>query len=191
MNHPIVRKYALPGAGAKGFQVISPLPYREGYKETLYEFKFRGYSGFSLPLGRLMASALPDTGSADCVCWVPLSKKSKEKRGYDQSRLLAKSVAKALGLPLLSLLEKAVETGVQHDLSPKEREQNVKGAYRASPETRGKAPILVDDIITTGSTMRECAMALYGANAREVLGLCAADANLLLPDERGSETYDP
>ena len=63
----------------------------------------------------------------DGVTYVPLSRGGRKKRGYDQSRLLAKAVAKSLGLPLLDVLEKARETKIQHQLGREERAQNVRG----------------------------------------------------------------
>lgn len=176
---PCERSYALPGSGGQGFRVLSPLPYRGGVRKTLYQYKFRGERALSKPLGRLMAQTVWDLGGPfDGVAYVPLSQRSRKKRGYDQSRLLAKELARSLGLPLLGILEKTRETETQHELSRRERVKNVKNAYRAFGEAAGKSLLLVDDIVTTGATLRECAGALYRVGAIEVCGLCAADAEL-------------
>ena len=71
-------------------------------------------------------------------------------------------------------MEQVRETATQHELSRAERADNVRGAYRARPAARGKDLLLVDDIVTTGATLRACALALYEAGARQVCGLCAA-----------------
>ncbi len=174
---PLVRRYSLPGAGAEGFSVVSATVYEGGFRKTLYRFKFRGEKGLSRPLGKLLAETAEQTGqSFQAVTWVPMTKTKKRKRGYDQSELLAKAAAKALELPCLPLLEKARETETQHQLPRRQRLSNVKHAYEAKPECRGKAVLLVDDIVTTGATLRECASALYEAGAVRVAGLCAADA---------------
>ncbi len=174
---PCERRYSLPEAGAGGFRVLSPFAYEGGCQEALGQLKFQNYRALAKPLGRLMAeTALDLDGIFDGVTWTPMTRKGKRRRGYNQSELLARTVAKALDLPCLPLLEKARETRVQHTLSREERLKNVEGAYRAKPEAAGKSLLLVDDIVTTGATQRECARALYRAGAGKVAGLCAADA---------------
>ncbi len=172
---PCRRRYSLPGAGAEGFRIISPAPYEGGFRKALYRFKFQGQRALAKPLGRLMAQAAAGE-KFDGVTWTPMTAKKKRKRGYDQSQLLAKETAKALQLPCIPLLEKVRENGVQHQLSRRERAKNVKNAYRAKEQAAGLSLLLVDDIVTTGATMKECAGALYAAGAKKVTGLCAADA---------------
>lgn len=170
------RVFDLRAAG-RSFAVRAPAAYRGGYRETLHRYKFRGERGLAGQLGRLCAGQarfFPVDFTA--VAYVPLSKKRKRQRGYDQSRLLAKAIARALGVPLLGCLEKVRETETQHTLGKSKRMENVKGAYRASPAAAGKALLLVDDIVTTGATLCQCAEALYAAGAAEVYGLCAASA---------------
>lgn len=182
---PMERRESLSGAGGAGFRILSPLPYRGGLRKTLYRFKFRGERSLAGPLGRLMAKAASGFAEHfDAVVYVPLSRRGRKRRGYNQSRLLAQAAAKALGLPVWDALEKIRETGTQHELSRKGRRENVKGAYRAKGGLAGKTLLLVDDIVTTGATLRECAGALYRAGAKRVCGLCAADAELELRNER-------
>lgn len=174
---PFQRKLALPGAGAAGVSVLSPLSYEGRVRKALFRFKFRGKKGLAKPMGALMAGAASRTGGKfTAVTWVAMTAKKRRKRGYDQSELLARAVAEELGLPCLPLLQKVRENQVQHQLSGRERRKNVKGAYLALPEAAGQALLLVDDIVTTGATLGECAKELYRAGAAEVTGLCAADA---------------
>lgn len=181
---PFQRRISLPGAGAEGFRIVSPLSYAGGFRKTLYRYKFRGERALAKPLGQLMAEAVRKSGeSFEAVRWVPITKNKTRQRGYDQSELLAKSVAKALGAPCLPLLEKMRETETQHELSRKKRAQNVKNAYGAASGTAGKEVLLVDDIVTTGSTLKECAGTLYKAGAKRVLGLCVADAREIKMEE--------
>jgi len=181
---PCERRFSLPGSGAGGFRTVSPMLYQGGFRKTLYRYKFRGQKALAKPLGRLMAQTVQKTGADfDVVVWVPMTKKKKRERGYDQSELLARAVAGVLEIPCLPLLEKVRETGTQHELSRKGRIKNVKNAYRAGPEAEGKSLLLVDDIITTGSTLAECAGELYKAGAKSVLGLCAADAQIVRTEE--------
>ena len=157
---------------------VSPLHYRDQVRTSFHRYKFQGQSSYAGPYGRLMARCIQThlDGQYDLITWVPLSRRRRRARGYDQGRLLAKSVARALGLPLLGVLEKSRENQCQHGLGRAARMENVKGAYRAGPGAEGKALLLVDDIVTTGATLCQCAKALYDAGARQVYGLCAASA---------------
>lgn len=166
-----------PLENGKTLPVRAPLPYRGGFRETLHRYKFRGEWALSQPLGRLCApQARLFPVQFDAVTYVPLSKQGKRRRGYDQSQRLAKSLAHILGLPLLPTLEKVRETEIQHLLGKSKRQENVRGAYRAGPAAAGKALLLVDDIVTTGATLRQCAQMLYDAGAVQVCALCAATA---------------
>ena len=120
------------------------------------------------------AESLP--GPFDGIAYVPLSGKSRRARGYDQSRLLARRLGKALGIPVVKALRKCRDTQTQHQLSREERAENVRGAYSCGMDLSGRSLLLVDDIVTTGSTLRECAAALYDSGAQSVCGICAAEA---------------
>ncbi len=180
-KEPFSRVYSIPGSGAKGFSVIAPLRYADGYRKTIYRMKFRGQKSIAGPVGRLMAAAAAQYGveGFHCAAWVPMTAEKQRKRGYNQSELLAVSMAKELGIPAVPLLEKTGETQIQHSLSKQQRAKNVKNRYKAaekfSGEISGKNVLLVDDIVTTGATMKECAGVLYRAGAKTVLGICAAD----------------
>lgn len=102
---------------------------------------------------------------------VPLAPARERERGYNQSALLAHALAARWGLPVWSeCLERVRATRTQTRLTPEERRSNVSGAFRASPAAaaslRGAHLVLVDDVITTGATLSECAAALFGAGAR-------------------------
>ncbi len=176
----------VPAASPRQFQlersgrvltVRAPVQYRGGFRETLHKYKFQGQKGLCGQLGRLAArEALGFAGKADGVAFVPLYKKDRRKRGYDQSGLLAEKTARALGLSCLPLLTKVRRTKRQHSLGRADRLENVRNAYEAGEEAAGKTWLLMDDIVTTGATLCQCAEALYRAGAKEVWGLCAASA---------------
>ena len=110
----------------------------------------------------------------DYIIPVPLYPSRKRERGYNQSRILAEEVSKTISVPLAEkVLIRKKKTKDQTHLSPEERERNVKGAFvvRANLTLQGKKVILVDDVITTGSTLKECARVLKEAGAREVVGV--------------------
>ena len=115
------------------------------------------------------------TGKFDLVTWVPVSRKRRRTRGYDQAELLCRETARELGMQPLLTLEKCTDNRAQSSLSgAEERFENAKGAYRAVQPERfaGKRILLIDDIVTTGATMSECVRVLRKAEAAEVV--CAA-----------------
>lgn len=179
-DRPLVRRFNVCG---RELTVLSAMEYRDGFRHTLHRYKFKSEFGLSRQIGRLMADVFSDKPDCDAVTWVPMSKAKKRLRGYDQSELLAKAVAKQLGVPCVCLLEKTRETDTQHELGRADRAENIKNAYRASSTAGGRDIILIDDIVTTGATLCECAAELYAAGAKSVLGLCAADT----PDKKEEE----
>lgn len=105
----------------------------------------------------------------DAVTAVPLSKKRLLERGFNQSMLLGKHIAARSGAELLPhAILKVKETRPQAGLNRKERTRNLRGAFLAGDCVSGKAVLLVDDVITTGATVGECAKALARAGAKEV-----------------------
>lgn len=173
-KEPLSREFPLPGGGS--LAVAACFPYEKGFRRTLHRLKFQEERALARPLGTLMAEAASSLGEDfDGVTWVPMSPQKLRRRGYNQSELLAKAVAKELGLPAWDLLEQVRETDTQHNLTRAQRADNVRGAYRAKGATLGKRVLLVDDIVTTGATLRACAQGLYGAGAQKVCAVCAAN----------------
>jgi len=116
----------------------------------------------------------------DYIMPVPLHLSRKRERGYNQSRILAEEISKTVSVPLLEkVLIRKKKTKDQTHLSPEERERNVRGAFvaRADSTLRGKKVILVDDVMTTGATLKECARVLKQAGAREVIGVTLVVVN--------------
>jgi len=103
---------------------------------------------------------------------VPLSKRRLRTRGYDQAKLLAVDTAAKLGTEAIPTLKKVKNTSAQSSLGgSEERRANIAGAYAVleNAPVSGKCILLVDDIVTTGSSLRECAHCLLSAGAEEVL----------------------
>ncbi len=158
---------------------VAPLYYEGDVRESLHRFKFKGATGYSKTYGKLLADCIRENlaGSYDLISWVPLSRKRLKERGYDQAMLLAMAAALELDDVAVSTLEKPLEAEKQSLMGTAEkRRANISGAYRAAdPElVDGKRVLLIDDIVTTGSTLSECAKTLLAAGAKEVL--CAAVA---------------
>lgn len=153
----------------------APLRYQGRVPGAVQAYKFGGKSARSRAFGALVAQCVSDRGmAADLVSWPPLSRKRLRQRGYDQARLLAEAVAAALGLPVEGTLVKR-EVPAQSSLSgAAARRANVLGAYTVpAPElVRDRRVLLVDDVVTSGATLSECARVLRTAGAAEVS--CAA-----------------
>ena len=103
---------------------------------------------------------------------VPLAAARRRERGYNQSELLARRLSDRWGIPVRAdCIERVKRTASQTRLTPGERRRNVCGAFRAIPTTfsfRGAHLVLVDDVVTTGATLNECATVLHDAGARIV-----------------------
>ena len=157
---------------------VSPLWYAGAVREALLRFKFGERQGYAQPFAEFLAKCLDENGiSCDSITWAPLSSRRLRKRGYDQSRLLAEALAGLTGLPCEKLLEKTRHTRPQSGLRGREaRRLNASGAYRAPDPASiaGKRILLVDDIVTTGETLMECARVLKAAGAKSVSAVTAA-----------------
>ena len=145
-----VRFFALH-AGRRDYtlECRAPQRYKEPFRSSLWRFKFKNGTNLAKPLAKLMLPAIDK------------NRERLKQRGYDQSVLLAKEVSKLTGIPCRTdILEKTKHNRTQHNLSAKEREANVRGAYRAEGAARLRI-LLLDDIVTTGATAVECAKVLY------------------------------
>lgn len=110
---------------------------------------------------------------AKCITFVPTERSRRRKRGYNQAELLAKSLSARIDLPYVTLLEKVKKTVNQAKLYRSARMENLKDSFVAV----GKPPdhiILIDDVMTTGSTLNECAKTLKKAGAKIVYALTFA-----------------
>ena len=147
--------------------------YTGSMREAIHRMKFSGNPGSAAILAPLLIQALPGGGCPDAfdlVLPVPSRPKKVRARGYNQSALLAKEVSKRTGVPFSSsALLKTRDTRAQHDLTAEERQVNLSGSFSArEAEVSGKRLLLVDDVLTTGATARECVAALKAAGAASV-----------------------
>ena len=154
--------------------------YEGDVRRSIHRYKFGGARHYAEIYGRLLAMRIQrDLPGADVLTWVPVSRRRKRERGYDQVELLAKAVGGELGMEAEELLEKFRDNRANSGLrTPEERRANVLGVYRAAAPDRiaGKRVLLLDDIVTTGATASECARVLLTAGAEEVLFAAVAAA---------------
>lgn len=111
---------------------------------------------------------LPEKWQLDAVVPVPLHPKRLRERRYNQSTLLAHSLAERLNIPVLEALERTRDTQSQTKLTGEQRNKNVREAFRVTADVAGLRLLLIDDVITTGATACECARSLREAGARNV-----------------------
>lgn len=153
---------------------ISAVYYENDVRQSILRYKFSGVSAYAHAFGELTASCIYENMDEeyDFISWVPLAPDRKRKRGYDQTYLLAAQTAKMLCRPLEKTLRKKRGIKPQSKTgSPERRRANISGAYRVTEPAliAGKRILLIDDIVTSGSTLSECAKTLLMAGAEEVL----------------------
>jgi len=152
--------------------------YKNNVRSSLLRYKFYNVRSYAPVFGRLLAmKLLQNNMSFDVLTWVPISRRRKLRRGYDQVALIAQEVGKELGIKPIPTLKKTRHVPAQSSImDPFARRANILSAYRTiDPErVRNKRILILDDIITTGSTASECAKTLLISGASEVI--CAAVA---------------
>lgn len=156
-------------------RLIVGLPYRGMVQDCLKKVKYK--SAWDI-LNFLYRLQIPDIRlQENIVTAVPMFAKKARERGFDQAEIIAQLLAKDLQGVSLKVLERVRETRPMYGLKRKDRLKNVYDAFRLNPKSEilnPKLVVLVDDVWTTGSTMRECAEVLKRAGAREVWGVALA-----------------
>lgn len=157
---------------------VAPFRYDGAARASLLRYKFHGITAYGRIYAEFIAKSIDENAiSCDIITWVPLSRKRLRKRGYDQARILAEGISAILGIDCEKLLEKTVDNIPQSSVgSAEKRRANAAGVYSCSaPEQlQGKTVLIVDDIVTTGSTVSECAKVLRAAGCKAVYAAAAA-----------------
>lgn len=155
------------------------LPYTDTVREAILRFKYHNepwrVEGFAALFARCPAVQM------DAIVPVPLHKARLRERGYNQSLLLARELSRVWQMPLHDdWLLRVINTRHQVGLSKTERERNVFQAFavpeKLRPQLQGKRVLLVDDVMTTGSTLLACARALHKAGVKQVQSVTLASA---------------
>ena len=156
-------------------QVFSALVYGGVAKKLVWRTKFDALEEAGIVLGYHLAVALQAYGiTGTLVTWVPMPSKRQRERGIDHAQLLAREVAQSLGVPCRALLARtAHDQAEQHTLSREERQENAKRAFCPAPDApalQGEHILLIDDVLTTGSTASACAAQLRAMGAATITG---------------------
>jgi len=164
-------------------RLIYPFSYKDpAVQKVIKSFKYHFIKDLNQPIGRLVTSYLDKIkGKIDLkdtvIIPVPLHKRKFNQRGYNQSELIAVEISKHLNIGVINdCLFKIRPTKDQAKLKENKRLGNLKGAFLCAKPwlAAGKKILLLDDVYTTGETMKECAKVLKEAGAKEVIGLAIA-----------------
>lgn len=145
--------------------------------EAIHLFKYRGKTLLARPLGILLSDAMERFPKVDCLVPVPLHPSRLREREFNQALLLCDSLKAESGLPVIhDGLERIRETPPQIGLSHKDRPRNVRRAFvpKRPERIEGRRIALIDDVLTTGATVNDCARALKRAGAESVCVLTVA-----------------
>ncbi len=155
----------------------------EPVRTLIHQFKYKKHICLATPLGSLLADILHQetVGEIDTIVPVPLHRKKKQERGFNQSELMARKISKRLSIPIsTNNLFRAKNTLSQTHLSRTQRQKNVKGAFKVkNPKMFHQGNVLlVDDVLTTGMTASECAKSLKRAGASKVFLIALARSKM-------------
>jgi ComF family protein len=174
--------------GLRGFDAAYCFgAYEDTLRDLIHLFKYGRVRPLAGRFGEWLVSAIPRDQSFDLIVPVPLHWRRKLDRGFNQSELLARAVAKRYGLRPVNAVRRKRQTGIQAGLSNAKRRLNVSGAFvvKRKAVVAGRRVLLIDDVMTTGATLSACAAALKDAGARYVAVLALARVDRRL----GAEPY--
>lgn len=180
LTHPVCKsRYAIDGC-------FSALPYNKTAQKLIYNFKYKPYlTDLKTVLADLFYESIIQNENlmklmADgswFVVSIPLSNPKFKKRGYNQAEILAKTLANKFNIPFQNILKRVRDTKTQVGLSNIKRRLNVKDAFKIHNSKfiiQNMSIFLVDDVVTTGSTLKEAANVLKRNGAKRVIGLTLA-----------------
>ncbi len=159
---------------------FSPYQYQGALREFIRQLKYDGELTHAKLLGLLLAKALKAThgdtlSSLDAIVPTPLHPSRLRERGFNQAALVARFVGSKIKLPVTQdWLHRTKATPMQAGLSRAKRLRNVKNAFSAHSDVGGKQILLLDDVFTTGTTLRECASALKRQGAQTIIACTLA-----------------
>lgn len=166
-NNPMERRFAgiVPFVRATGHFIYSR---HSALANAIHDMKYRHFPSLGHRLGLIVGSELLMAGffdGADCIAAVPMHWRKKARRGYNQADFIARGVAEVTGLPVVDCLRAVRPHRTQTAMTLEQRQANLSGSFEvADPSSlRGRGLVIVDDVCTTGATMRTLAGAVAAA----------------------------
>ena len=157
--------------------VRAPYEFRDSARSIIHDLKYRNVRIAVPYIARLLAEYLErNPYPVDAYCPVPLHPRRERSRGFNQSELIAQHLSKLSGVPVDTIaLRRTRNTPPQVSMqSPGDRHSNIADAFECPSDIEGRRYMLIDDVVTTGSTMSACAETLKNAGAANVWGIAFA-----------------
>lgn len=156
--------------------------YEGRLRQLIHLFKYESMERLGKPLGTFLRSGYPRELAFDCLVAMPIHRRRRRERGFNQAEVLALQLTHLSQLRVEKLVERRRHTAKQAGLSAKERRKNVNDAFRVPnpDQVRGKRILLIDDVLTTGASANACALTLKraGASFVAILALARADRRI-------------
>lgn len=167
--------------------VYYPLFYNNVVKSIIKRFKFERQTYLAKPLALIMYEYIktkPHLMEVDFLTYVDMDPKSLFERGYNQADLLCKELSQYLGKEVISIAKKKKKTKEQNKSNLLERKNNLSSSYKAEKrlDLQGKKILLIDDLVTTGSTLEAVSKAILEENDLEIKFLTLSSSRI---DEKG------
>lgn len=152
--------------------------YAPPISKLIHTFKYQGVIDIGRYLGQFLyyTTSIPEV---DYISFVPIHKKRLQERGFNQTQLIAENLARCKNIPVCDCLKKVVHTSRQaQSKNRQERLQKMRGSFAVQTKQLGKinnaSILIIDDVLTTGATLNECAKILKQSGVKQVFGLAVA-----------------
>lgn len=156
--------------------------YNDVSAKIIKGLKYGGRKYYAKHIAKMMTEKSTIFKNIDFLTFVPISKKRKKIRGFNQAEEIANEISKIVGIPVMNLLVKTKDKKHQAGLSQIDRLSNLKDTFEVNTnvlqEVKGKRVLIIDDVFTTGATLSECSEVLKNAGLKTVKGLTFAKTKL-------------
>lgn len=152
-----------------GFKYMACYAFEGPVRNIVHRYKYNDEKYLGEKIAHIMYHKLSFQNlNLQGITHVPLHINKRKKRGYDQSERIAKELFVLTGIPYIGALKRIKNTASQTHLTREERQNNVKDVFEVIEDIKGLDLLLIDDVLTTGSTASECARMLVGSGAKSV-----------------------
>jgi ComF family protein len=167
----LILKFGLSNLGIRRANALLDISKNENYLNVIYSFKYNQLQDSAIEFGIMLGKKLlrDDFSDYDAIIPLPIHHARKRERGYNQAHYIAKGVSQVLNIKLEDKYVKRIRyTSTQTKLNASQREINLANAFRADSIVASKRLLLIDDVLTTGATLNNCAVALKSSFAEYI-----------------------